>query len=127
MASLKYFATVHDVSVHVSGKEKLVKKGDAAPDGIDTRVRDALVRMGLLTASEAPQRGSRDDTATATADPDLIVIDAGTLPAEGDNRRVWEAFGAKVVDLSAADAKAFKTKPELVEEITKRFAAKSGN
>lgn len=119
--ALKYFATVQDIAVQVNGKEKLVKKGDAAPDGIDTRVRDALVRMGLLTASEAPQRGSRDDTATAPAEPELIVIDSATLPAEKDSRKVWEAFGAKVVDLSADDAKALKTKDDLVAEVTKRF------
>lgn len=125
--ALKYFATVHDLSVQVNGKEKLVKKGDAAPDGIELRVRDALVRMGLLTASEAPQRGSRDDTATAPNDPELIVIDTSKLPAEGDSRKVWEAFAAKAVDLSADDAKGFKTKPELVEEITKRFDDRSAS
>lgn len=127
MASLKYFATVHDLSVQVNGKEKLVKKGDAAPDGIDTRVRDALVRMGLLTASEAPRRGSVDDTATVPNDPEVLVIDTSKLPADGDSRKVWEAFAANAVGLSAEDAKGFKTKPELVEEISKRFAAKSGS
>lgn len=126
--ALKYFATVHDVAVQVNGKEKLVKKGDAAPDGIDVPVRDALVRMGLLTASEAPQRrGAGDDTATAPAEPETIVIDSAALPAEKDSRKVWEAFGAKVVDLSADDAKALKTKDDLVAEVTKRFNDRSAS
>lgn len=120
--ALKYFATVHDLTVRAGGKEKLVRKGDAAPDNIDEVLRDALVRTGLLTASEAPRRGSVEDTATSP-DPGPIVVDPSQLPADRDSRAVWEAFGAQVLGLSSAEAKALKTKDELVAEITNRFNA----
>ena len=117
---LKYFATVHDVTVRVDGKDKLVTKGDAVPDAIEIPVRDALVRMGLLTATEAPHRGSDDDTATV---PSVVTVDTARLPADRDVRAVWEAFGAQALGMTVADAKSFKTKDELVAEVTARFNA----
>lgn len=112
--ALKFIANVKDLSVRIKGKEKLVKRGEALPDGVDDQVRVALQRMGLVVPTDAAAG------ATATADTQVLVIDPTKLPAARDPRPVWDAFAA-TVDLSEDDVKGFSTKDDLVAEVTKRF------
>lgn len=79
--ALQYLATVQDISIRVGGKEKVVKKGTAAPKTIDDQVRDALVGMGLLTATEVVSRAS--SAAAAPGEGDASDGQESENPAPG--------------------------------------------
>jgi hypothetical protein len=84
--SVRYVAAL-PVAVVVSGKERVVAKGEDLPDGVAEAVLTALLRMGYVVPVDRPGDNPVD------VDEDLVFDGP---PAKGAKKSVWEAYAAQV-------------------------------